>query len=171
MWKDIPNYEGYYQVSDEGQVRRILKSGRTKPVKGKEGSKYYVVTLSKNGVHKSFNLHRLVAEMFVEKPNGATEVNHKDGNKKNNHASNLEWVTSWENRVHAMEQLHHFPFGKPAKRVRCKDLKTNEVVAEYHSLADAARHIGKMSAKSQITLVCQGYVDSAYGYKWEYIDN
>lgn len=170
MWKDIKDYEGFYQVSDEGQVRRILKSGRTKPVKNRDG-KYYTVNLSKPGQKKCCNVHRLVAEHFLDKPEGATEVNHKDGNKKNNNVSNLEWVTSWENRVHAMEELHHFPFGKPAKKVRCRDPKTNEIVAEYHSLADAARHIGKMSAKSQITLVCQGYVDSAYGYCWEYINN
>lgn len=170
MWKDIKDYEGFYQVSDEGQVRRILKSGRTKPVKNRDG-KYYTVNLSKPGQKKCCNVHRLVAEHFLDKPEGATEVNHKDGNKKNNNVSNLEWVTSWENRVHAMEQLNHFPFGKPARRVRCIDLNTNEVIAEYHSLADAARHIGKMSAKSQITHVCQGYLDQAYGYKWEYIDN
>ena len=169
MWKDIKNYEGLYQVSDEGEIRRILKSGRTKPLKKRNGL-YYTVVLSKNNQSKTFNLHRIVAETFLDEPEGTTEVNHKDGDKKNNHVSNLEWVTSWDNRVHAMEQLHHFPFGKPARRVRCRDVNTNEVIAEYHSLADAARHIGKMSAKSQITLTCQGYIDSAYGYKWEYID-
>lgn len=116
MWKDIKGYEGFYQVSDEGQIRRILKDGRTKPVKGKEGSKYYTVDLCVHGKCKGFNVHRLVAEAFLEKPEGTTEVNHIDGNKKNNHVENLEWVTQKGNLIHAMEQLHNFPFGKPARK-------------------------------------------------------
>lgn len=169
MWKDIKGYEGYYQVSDEGEVRRILKDGRTKPVKGKKGL-YATVTLSKDNQPKGFAVHRLVAEHFLERPEGKTEVNHIDGDKWNNRVENLEWVTSWENRVHAMEVLHSFPYGKPAKRVRSIDPKTGKVVAEFHSLAEAARSIGKSSAKNSITNVCQGYAEVAYGYRWEYIN-
>lgn len=170
MWKDIKGYEGVYQISDDGHVRRFLKNGNSKPVKGKEGSKYYTVTLSNNNVQTTYNIHRLVAEHFLERPQNATEVNHKDGNKKNNDVSNLEWVTQEDNRIHAMEKLEKFPFGKPARRVRCLDVATGEVVAEYHSVSEAAKSVGRISARSGITLVCQGYAPSAYGYKWEYVN-
>lgn len=170
MWKDIKGFEGLYQISDEGQVRRFFKGGRVKFVKGKEGSKYYTVDLCNKGVKKACSIHRLVAEAFLEKPDGADEVNHKDGNKKNNHVSNLEWVSQKENLIHAMEQLHHFPYGKPPRKVRCIDKENGETIAEFPSLADAARSIGKISARNTITLACQGLQQTAYGFRWEYID-
>lgn len=169
MWKDIKGYEGLYQISDDGHVRRFLKNGSSKPVKNKEGSKYYTVSLSNKGITTTYNVHRLVAEHFLEKPLNAVEVNHIDGNKKNNDISNLEWVTQADNRIHAMEKLEKFPFGKPARRVRCMDVVTGEVVAEYHSVSEAAKSVGKISARSSITLACQGYAQTAYGYKWEYV--
>ena len=169
MWKDIKDYDGIYQVSDDGQVRRILKGGRTKPVKCKDGL-YYTVSLSKNGKYTSFNVHRLVAEAFLERPVGTTEVNHKDGDKHNNNLENLEWVTQKENLIHAMQQLNHFPWGKPPKKVRCLDKDTGELVAEFNSISDAARSLGNTGNRSGITLVCQGYQKSAYGYRWEYAD-
>lgn len=169
MWKDIKDYEGFYQISDEGQVRRLLKHGKTKLVKDREG-KYCTVSLSKKGVKKSYNVHRLVAEHFLEQPEGCTEVNHKDGNKRNNHISNLEWVSQRQNLLHAMSELNHFPFGKKPRRVRCMDMETGEIVTEFISVAQAAKTIGKMSARSSITLACQGFQASAYGYIWEYVD-
>lgn len=66
-----------------------------------------------------------------------------------------------------MEQKN---FGKPARKVRCLDIETGELIAEYKSVSDAARSTGKISARAPITFVCQGYQNSAYGYKWEYAD-
>lgn len=169
MWKDIKGYEGLYQVSDEGNVRRILKSGNTKQVKCKDGL-YYTVSLSKNGRYKSFNVHRLVAEAFLDRPEGKTEVNHIDGDKHNNNLSNLEWVTQQENHIHALEVLHHFPWGKPPRKVKCFDAETGNEIAEFHSISEAAKAIGKASARSGISLVCNGLQNTAYGYRWEYAD-
>lgn len=170
MWKDIKGFEGLYQVSDEGQIRRFYKNGKTKLVKGKDGSKYYSVDLCKNGIKKSCNIHKLVAEAFLEKPKGYAEVNHKDGNKKNNRLKNLEWVSQRGNLEHAMNQLHHYPFGKAPRRVRCIDIETGEVVEEFQSVAEASRRVGRASARTTITIACQGLKDKAYGYRWEYID-
>ena len=167
MWKDIKNYEGLYQISEYGQVRRIMRNGKYRDVKNREGV-YYTVSLSKKGVKKSHNVHRLVAEAFIVKPEGATEVNHKDGNKFNNFVGNLEWVTQYQNLQHSIIVLNHYPWGKPPKEVVCRDIDTNNVVAEYRSVSDAARAIGKMSARTSITHVCQGLQQTAYGYKWEY---
>ena len=169
MWKDIKGYEGLYQISDKGEVRRLLKDGRTKPVKPRDGV-YYTVSLSKDCKYTSFNVHRLVAEHFLEKTAEQTEVNHKDGDKKNNNVENLEWVTQKENLIHAMEQLNHYPFGKPNRRVKCINPETDEVVQEFYSLAEAARSIGKTSARVGITACCNGLQNSAYGYKWQYAD-
>lgn len=62
------------------------------------------------------------------------------------------------------------PWGNEPKKVKCVDLDTGEVVAEYKSLSDAARSIGKASARPAISLVCQGLQSTAYGYKWEYAE-
>lgn len=168
MWKDIKGYEGFYQISDEGTVRRILKD-RTRDIKCREG-KYYTVNISKHGKKKTFAVHRLVAETFLERPEGYLEVNHKDGDKHNNRVENLEWVTQLENRTHAIRVLGKNPFGKQPRKVICKDPVTDEIVAEFHSIAEAARTLGKMSARAPITYACQGLQKTAFGYKWQYAD-
>jgi predicted XRE-type DNA-binding protein len=115
IWKDIQEYEGYYQVSNLGNVKavrrsvvykykhgdgvRIFPEHITKPWKRKDG--YLSVTLTKNKTKKTFLIHRLVANAFIEL-NGKPEVNHIDGNKENNLAVNLEWVTDYENKVHSI---------------------------------------------------------------------
>lgn len=169
MWKDVVGYEGLYQVSDQGEVRRVLKNS-TKLLKPYERTNYLTVCLSNKCERKTHNVHRLVAEAFLEKPKDATEVNHKDGDKHNNKIENLEWVSQKENLIHAMEKLKHYPYGKPPRKVKCINPETNEIIAEFHSLSDAAKAIGKSSARSGITLVCQGYQPKAYGFKWEYAD-
>jgi hypothetical protein len=169
MWKDIEGYEGLYQVSDQGQVQRILADGTAKPVKPRDGV-YLTVSLSKNSKATTFNIHRLVAEAFLPRQQHQDEVNHKDGNKHNNRLENLEWVTKKENLVHAIQKLGKFPYGKPARKVKCIDIESGQVVAEYYSLAESARAIGKASARASITLCCQGLQNSAYGYKWEYVE-
>lgn len=110
-WLDIKGYENLYQVSDTGRVRsldhyasngikKILYKGRIlKPfLDGKHN--YLNVCLSKNNIKKKYQIHRLVASMFLKDKN--REVNHKDGNKQNNCVDNLEWVTSKENKKHAI---------------------------------------------------------------------
>ena len=168
MWLDIKDYEGYYQISDEGKVRRILNGGSTREIKNRDGL-YYTVSLSKNGVKKSHNVHRLVAEHFLYRPEGTTEVNHKDGNKHNNNVNNLEWVTQKNNLLHAMNTLGVHPFGKPPRRVKCYDLEGN-FITEYPSVSAAARSTGKRNARVGITLSCQGEYKTAHGYIWQYAD-
>lgn len=168
MWKDIRGYEGYYQVSDEGKVRRVLSGGRTREVKNRDGL-YYTVSLSKNGEPRTYAVHRLVAEMFIPRPVWDVEVNHKDGNKHNNNVENLEWVSQKENLAHARNVLGNFMFGKKARRVRCIDA-TGKTVAEYDSVSEASRTFKGKSSRVNITNVCRGRSESAYGYRWMYID-
>ncbi len=104
-WKDIPGYEGKYQASGLGQIRSVprkwVKSFRIKKQRlGNWRGSYYVVSL--NCGSECVSVHRLVAMAFYgTPPDGRPEVNHIDGNKLNNLAINLEWVSSSENRLHA----------------------------------------------------------------------
>lgn len=171
MWKDIRGYEGYYQVSDEGKIRRLLSGGRTKELRNKDGL-YYTVSLSKHCDKRSYAVHRLVAEMFIPKPVWDCEVNHKDGNRHNNRVENLEWVSQRENLQHAKEVLGLFPFGKKPRPCRSLDIKTGEPIKEYPSISVAARELASdvTVGRVAITRCCTGKQRSAYGYRWEYIN-
>ena len=109
MWKDIKNYEGYYQISDSGEVRSldrvversngswVLKGQILKPALCKSG--YMCVALCKDGVQKTHFIHHLVAENFLgEKPSEDMEVNHINANRQDNRVENLEWMSRFENR-------------------------------------------------------------------------
>lgn len=103
IWKDVEGYNGVYQVSNFGEVRNVTRHNHLlKPSYG-NGHAYGHVSLSRNGKMTCCLVHRLVAIAFVENPDGKREVNHIDGNKRNNHASNLEWVTPSENHIHALK--------------------------------------------------------------------
>jgi len=113
QWKDIINYEGFYKISNFGNVKSVdryvnskngsksLKIGRIKKAGVTNG--YRVVLLSKFNKEKGFGVHRLVAMHFIENIKNKPEVNHKDGNRLNNHVDNLEWCTSSENSKHSYE--------------------------------------------------------------------
>lgn len=106
IWKDIPGYEGLYQVSNLGRVKSThFKSAKIMKQHVVRGG-YLVVTLRKNKKQSGKYVHRLVAELFVEKRIGAWIVNHKDGDKTNNNSSNLEWGTFQQNILHAAYSLN-----------------------------------------------------------------
>lgn len=99
VWKDMPNYEGIYQISTFGNVKS-LKFGKSKILKNSlDFQGYYRVLLFKNNKSKVFKVHQLVAICFLNhKPCGSKlVVNHKDKNKLNNNIDNLEVVTKREN--------------------------------------------------------------------------
>ncbi len=96
IWKDIKNYEGIYQVSNYGNVKRLYGKGARyeRIIKPNTTNKnYYFVVLCKNGIRNYCRVHRLVAETFIPNPDNLPCVNHKDENKQNNNVENLEWCT------------------------------------------------------------------------------
>ena len=114
IWLPIIGYEGYYEVSNLGKVKRVKqyqpscrKKGithRSNTLKNCVNNRGYVrLLLSKDGVSKSFKLARLVAFHFIENPNNLPYVNHIDGNKTNDISTNLEWCSQAENVQHAYE--------------------------------------------------------------------
>lgn len=106
--RDIDGYEGIYMIDESGNVyaTRYKEPKIISPFfsKGRNGeNKYKRVSLSKHGIRKKYFVHRLVAETYCDGHREGLIVNHKDGNKTNNHFSNLEWVTYSENNIHALE--------------------------------------------------------------------
>ncbi len=98
-WKPIPEYEGLYEVSDFGCFRNSVTGKIRKTGKDKAG--YHQITVSKDGKRKALGAHRVVARVFLGE-SSKPQVNHIDGNKENNRADNLEWVTAQENVDHAI---------------------------------------------------------------------
>lgn len=99
IWKDIPSYEGIYQISSYGRVRNLVTSQFIKGYKVSKG--YLRVDLFKDGIRKHHRVHRLVAEAFIPNPNRYREINHKNGIKTDNTVDNLEWCTTQMNIEHA----------------------------------------------------------------------
>jgi hypothetical protein len=101
MWESIKDYPDY-QVSNSGKVYSLKNNME---LKGQvERSGYRLVKLFINGKAKSWMIHRLVANAFMDNWNNKSQVNHKDGNKQNNYFLNLEWVTASENQLHAIKE-------------------------------------------------------------------
>lgn len=113
QWKDILNYEGYYQISNLGRVKSleknillgtrkcVYKTLMKKPTITKRG--YWEISLYKNGKGIRKKIHRLLALSFIDNPKNCPQVNHIDNNRLNNEISNLEWVTNRENSCHRVK--------------------------------------------------------------------
>lgn len=157
-----------YSVTRDGVVRND-RTGHIKQA-ALANSGYYFVRLWVNGKGKNFFVHRLVAQAFVQNPENKPEVNHIDGDKTNNVASNLEWVTGAENKRHCREvlgKINRNPNTKAAnnackKRVRCIDTGT-----EYESITTAAKAIG--SSQSSLSAHLLGWREKCKGLKFEYV--
>lgn len=123
QWKVVKGFENYL-VSSLGNVKTI--NGKLKKVVYDSKNDYGYVELWKNNKGKKFRIHRLVAETFIPNTLGKEQVNHIDGDKKNNCVSNLEWVTPKENIRHAIENdLSSIKYGSKnlASKLKEEDVK------------------------------------------------
>lgn len=132
---------------------------------------YCRIGLSRHNRKHSFSVHRLVLLAFVGKNN--LECNHKDGNKQNNNLSNLEYVTSSENMLHAFRiglkkpALSNLKKGRRAKAVACSQFtKEGVFIKRYDCIADAGREHKK--DRSQIAKCCKREGLTCAGYIWRY---
>lgn len=161
-WRPIVGYEGQYEVSNLGRVRRVKI---LQPTKKKHG--YMQISLVDSaGRRKSHRLHRLVAEAFVPNPDGKPQVNHRDENPENNRADNLEWATAQENTNYGGRTARAAAKNGSKTPVLQIDRKTLAVVAEFQSQSAAATATG-ISAAS-INACLRGKQRSAGGYLWRY---
>ena len=171
IWKTIKENPNY-MVSNFGRVKslydgrhhkfreKILKYNRTR-------SGYLTVALYKNGIQKRYLIHRLVAEAFIQNPLNLSEVNHKDENKENNSAENLEFC----------DHKYNSNYGSAIERAALKrtngkgSIKVlqftldNELVKEYPSSKECGRNGFNQAAVSRC---CRGKIKQYKGYKWQY---
>lgn len=174
-WKDIEDYENIYQVSNKGRVRNKKTNRLLTP----SGKPYLTIKLYKNGKHTAKRVHRLVACAFLENPQKLNVVNHKDENKLNNNADNLEWCTQKQNNRHSFklhpERIKGMQTAEANKKRTIKksravakcDLVSGETIAIYASAREAARQTG--FSQGNISNCCRGGYKHAYGYLWKYI--
>jgi len=108
-WLPVPGYEGVYEVSSHGRVKRVKKGRATFPgriLKGGSRDGYKYVLLCLNGKVSNVKIHPLVAAVFIGKRPNNMEINHIDLNRSNNRADNLEYLTHKENIRHAAANGH-----------------------------------------------------------------
>lgn len=192
MWKDIYGYEGLYQVNEEGFVKRLesfRKNGssgyiqKEKILKQTTRNKggYVCVNLSKNGKAKVISVHRLVAETFIENPENKTQINHKNGNKKDNRIINLEWVTPKENINHCDEVLGRkrnkegLKLGSIATTKNNLNIKNGEKIFQTYKEIKSfleeklEKKISLKQVQQNIRSCCKKERKTAFGMYWEYV--
>ena len=185
IWKEIEKYEDCYEVSNYGRVRRKdgyvnsgIKHNDKRFIKGKilkgnlKRNGYLTVDLSKEYKVKTISIHRLVAKAFCknDNPEVKTQVNHKNANKQDNRAENLEWVTPEENKIHAEKnKLCTHP---ERKKVRCKQLnmifESSYAAAEFLNITYFKNSKQVKNIASKIRASALGIQSIAYGFTWEY---
>lgn len=182
IWKPIKGYEGFYEVSNKGNVRSIRKNTILSQTVGVKNG-YCYVGFCKDGQNKKMLVHRLVAIAFIDNPEGKRTVNHIDGNKKNNAVENLEWATYSENHKHAFanglkvvsEKQRECArrtgkatcdLNRPRKAVAM--IENGTIKKVFVSAHEAARFV--KGSPSAIIACCKGKYKSCKGYRWEYAD-
>lgn len=195
-WRDIPNYEGKYQVSNTGRVRSLNygRTGKTKVIKqstNKGG--YKSVFLYKDGKLKGYLVHRLVAITFIPNPNNYPVINHKDENPKNNVVWNLEWCTQEYNCNYGTrnEKCSKARKGKSRGKHLTEETKRKisaahkgknnpkakpilmftldgEFIRRFDCGADANEYLGKNRRNKNIGMCARAKIKTAYDYIWKY---
>lgn len=182
MFIDIKKYKGKYQIDENGNVKSLNYRGNTKtehllkPIK--RGNGYLCVDLYDfDGKHHKENIHRLVAETFIENPNNLPCVNHKDENKENNSVNNLEWCTHKYNSNYGTnpQKMSNNAKNNPTWQIAVEKskIKVNQYdlndnyIKTWNSFADIANYFKLINA-SNIVACCKGKKKTSYGYKWSY---
>ena len=186
IWKDIEGYEGTYQVSNLGRVRSLDRYITQPHPRNGVPTKYFKrgtviichvlrngyvgAVLKVGGVKKNFMVHRLVAKAFVPGYFEGADVNHKDCNRQNNRADNLEWMTRRDNLKYnngetasAMEQIH-----RSQRKPIIQMTMDGEYIREWPSIHAAHLALG-LDSKSLSGACHQHYgMKTCGGYRWKF---
>lgn len=175
IWKDVPNYEGLYKVSNLGNIKSLNynKTGVEcilKPNKDVKG--YLYINLYKNGKRKTYKVHRLVATAFLQNPDNLPSINHKNECKNDNRLENLEWCDSKYNSnygtrtkriIEARNKNCSYGAEKPIVQLSKDGIKINT----YKSIMEASRQTG--INRGNIGSCCKGKLKNCGGYIWKYL--
>lgn len=153
--RSVKGYEGLYTVDALGNIFSLKRNKKLIPCEDKFG--YMKVCLSNKGKEKQKKIHRIVAEAFIPNPLNKPQVNHIDGNKKNNCVWNLEWCTNSEN-------MHHMYECGKGNGMQVKIVETGEV---FNTVLQCAKHIN--GDDSNILQCLKGKRKTHKGYHFERI--
>lgn len=149
VWKDIEGFEGAYQISDLGRVKslsrfaidRCVKERIIKPYRNNGG--YLTCVLCAEGVPHPRLIHRLVGSAFIQRPPGKDYINHKNSNRSDNRAVNLEWCTVLENTRHKIEVAGNHSKGDRHPKVKLTEKQVGEILKEYNFGKITMRQLGE----------------------------
>ena len=162
-WREVKEYSNY-EVNQLGEIRHKKRQKILKPRDNNGGYQY--VNFKINGKNTNFAVHRIVANAFIPNPNGYTEVNHKDYNKKNNCVDNLEWVSSSQNKQHSyLKQENKKSRGKAINQYT----KEGIFLKTFDSVSDAAKELGCCVAA--ISNCCLGRTKTSQGFRWSFVES
>ena len=175
-WKDIKGCEGLYKVSSYGRIMTVRKNAILCPAK--TISNGLTVSLSKNGKVEKRQVSRLVAAAFIPNPENKPCVDHIDGDKSNNRADNLRWVTTKENcnnpitKSRLNKKIGEYMVGRlgglhqRAKQIAMYSI-CGDLIKTFLSVKDAQRETGLND--SNIVKCCKGIKKTCGGYIWAYV--
>lgn len=170
-WRPAVGLKGYYEVSSLGNLRRIKPGKNARLYVNRKFSKtpngYLNAEVYLDSTRRTVHLHRLVALTFLgAAPEGKPQVNHKNGDKTDNRAENLEWVSQSENMKHARRELGWV--GRPGVQVVQLDHCGN-VMGRFDSVVEAAQSVnGNSSVRKNISLVCSKRHNRVKGPPYRY---
>lgn len=163
VFLDIPDYEGLYEVSNLGRIRRNGKI--LKPCKNRGG--YLLVELCKNGIRRTVLVHRLVSQSFIPNPQNLPQINHKDEDKTNNTVNNLEWCTREYNNNYGTRNKR---IAEKISEIKSKPVlqydREGNFIREWPSMMKVEEETGIY--QQNISMCCLGSRNSAGGYIWKY---
>lgn len=184
-WRPVVGYEGLYEVNNLGEVRSLDRTvncnGGSANIKGRILTQhqayngYLRVALCSNGIMKNKLAHRLVAEAFVpnDDPEHKTQCNHKDEDKTNNRASNLEWCNQKYNNEYGTRVLRATINNRNNPKQNCRRVNRytldGEFIDTWPSLKEVERSLG--FSFTNIQCVCKRKTGKSNGYQWRYVED
>lgn len=182
VWKDVVGYEGKYKVSNQGRVFSLTRTRanggnvyRGRILKGEYCRGYYCVALlDGTGKTKLNKVHRLVATAFIPNPMNKPQIDHIDGNPRNNNVWNLRWATARENVCNPITLSRRVPLitgGKNPMAIRTVSVNLSDgTIRIYGSSSEATIELGVKDSK-YIRECCNGKMESYKGRKWYNLDD